>query len=394
MSRQSRLKKTQKIKRFAILCILSAAVILANSGCSSDKDKAPDPPSIEMTYDGNSTDLKQTVILPTLATPMPKGKNVIWCSSFQLAWNELKDNVIGEPVKVIGAEEIANRLNQAKQSRADISDESCYAAAGLVKDGTLEKIQMEMAKRFPSEPQPDFRDLLTTDVIIAYSYLTANVKFRIPYFENQKEFVFRNSKGNETPVTSFGIRPEDHDTYQKLRKQIEVLYYSHHPDSFNLMEFAVDLCKDSKPDQIVLAIIEPKETLEQTLKYLNAKVAGFTKEEYLHRFGINDVLLVPNIFWRITHHFKELEKKYLDNRDYEDIDIRLALQMIQFRLDRSGAELKSEAKLYAESAEPNHFVFNQPFLIYMKKRGAQYPFFVMWIDNAELLSKPSASDKD
>lgn len=392
MSRQSRLNKTQKIKPFVIPYILSAAAILANSGCSSDKNAAPDP-GLEITYDGNSIGLKQTVILPTLDTPIPKGKNVIWCSSFQLAWNQLKDNVIGEPVKLINAEEIANRLNLAKQSRADISDESCYAAAGFVKDGILEKIQTEMAKRFPSEPQPDFSDGLPIDVIIAYSYLTANVKFRIPYFENQKEFIFRDPQGNENPVTSFGIRPEDDYAYQKLRKQIEVLYSSYHPDRDNLVEFAVDLCKDTKPNQIILARIEPKETLGQTLAHLDDKIASFTREEYFHKFGINDVLLVPNIFWRITHHFKEIEGKYLGNKGYESLYIRLALQMIQFRLDHSGAELKSEAKLYAAPI-PNNFVFDQPFLIYMKKRGAEHPFFVMWVDNAELLSKQTVPVKN
>ncbi len=394
MSRQSRLKKKWEIKRFIILYVLSGAAILANSGCSSDKDMIPEPP-LEMTYDGNSTDLKHTIILPTLDTPMPKGKNVIWCSSFQLAWNQLKDNVIGEPVKLTGAEEIANRLNLAKQSRADISDESCYAAAGLVKDGILEKIQSEMAKRFPSEPQPDFSDVSPIDAIIAYSYLTANVKFRIPYFENQKEFIFRDSQENEAPVTSFGIRPEDDYAYQKLRKQIEVLYSSYYPDPDRvaLMEYAIDLCKDTKPNQIVLAVIEPKETLEQTLAYLDDKITGFTKEEFFHKFGINDVLLVPNIFWKITHHFKELEGKYLANKGYESLYIRLALQMIQFRLERSGAELKSEAKVYV-SPMPNIFVFDRPFLIYMKKRETRHPFFVMWVDNAELLSKPSAPVKD
>jgi len=348
MSRQSHLNKTQEIKRFAILYILSVAVILANSGCSPDKDTIP-VPDLEITYDGNSTGLKQTVILPTLDTPMPKGKNVIWCSSFQLAWNELKNDVIGEPVKLISAGEIANRLNLARQSRADIPDESCYAAAGLVKDGIVEKIQTEMAKRFPSEPQPDFSDVSPIDVIIAYSYLTANVKFKIPYFENQKEFIFRDSLGNQTPVTSFGIRPEDDYAYRKLRKQVEVLYSSYYPDpdTVALMEYAIDLCKDTKPNQIVLAVIEPKETLEKTLEYLNDKIVGFATEEYLQKFGINDVILIPNILWRITHNFKELEGKYLGNKGYESLYIRLALQMIQFRFtiqvrpQRCGIKIRS-----------------------------------------------------
>jgi len=32
--------------------------------------------------------------------------------------------------------------------------------------------------------------------------------------------------------------------------------------------------------------------------------------------------------------------------------------------------------------------FDRPFLIYVKKRGAEYsPFFVMWVDNAELMER-------
>ncbi len=28
-----------------------------------------------------------------------------------------------------------------------------------------------------------------------------------------------------------------------------------------------------------------------------------------------------------------------------------------------------------------------PFLVYMQKRDAEQPFFVMWVDNAELLTR-------
>jgi hypothetical protein len=50
-------------------------------------------------------------------------------------------------------------------------------------------------------------------------------------------------------------------------------------------------------------------------------------------------------------------------------------------------ELKSESKLIAANAASYYFL-NHPFLIVVKKRGAAMPFFVMWVDNAELLSKP------
>ena len=57
----------------------------------------------------SSASLQSTVIAPTLDTPVPAGKNVIWCSSFQLAWNKLKDDIVKAPVEIKGAEEIAKR---------------------------------------------------------------------------------------------------------------------------------------------------------------------------------------------------------------------------------------------------------------------------------------------
>jgi hypothetical protein len=61
--------------------------------------------------------------------------------------------------------------------------------------------------------------------------------------------------------------------------------------------------------------------------------------------------------------------------------------MLQFKIDEKGAEITSEARQEALDGGPSHFHFDRPFLIYLKKRGAKYPFFVMWVDNAELLSK-------
>ena len=91
------------------------------------------------------------------------------------------------------------------------------------------------------------------------------------------------------------------------------------------------------------------------------------------------------MFWRIDHRFKELTDKMVANSN-PPMPIVEALQMIEFRLDRSGAVLESEARLIVMSA-PRHFEFNRPFLVYVQKRDAEHPFFVMWVDNAELLAR-------
>lgn len=67
--------------------------------------------------------------------------------------------------------------------------------------------------------------------------------------------------------------------------------------------------------------------------------------------------------------------------------------MIDFALNRTGVSIKSEARIAipppaGRMPEPRRFHFDRPFLIYVKKRGIEYsPFFVMWVDNAELMKE-------
>jgi hypothetical protein len=56
---------------------------------------------------------QETVVVPTLDTPMPKGKNVIWCGTFAMAWGELSTKVVKEPIRLKDAGEICGRLNAA-----------------------------------------------------------------------------------------------------------------------------------------------------------------------------------------------------------------------------------------------------------------------------------------
>jgi hypothetical protein len=372
-------------------CSLVIVLVIAlNHGCSRDNNRGPET-NLEKSHDCNSMDLERTVVVSTLSTPMPPNKNVIWCSSFQIAWNELMDNIIKAPIEITGGEEFSKHLNAARQSHLDLPPESCYAGSGFVKDGIAEEIQAEMARRFPSVPTPQFGELTPID-ILAYSYMAANVKFKIPFFENREDFAFKDSLGNETPVTSFGIRSQDEYAYHKLREQVQILLCQDDPNTDGVTGFAIDLCKYTKPNQVVIAQIPRKDTLAQMLGDLEERIAEFPKEERAQRFGVNDVLLVPNMYWRLAHRFREIEKKHLANPGYETYWVKEASQVIQFRLDRSGAELKSEAKVVAAPV-PRHFVLDGSFLIYLKKRGAEYPFFVMWVDNAELLSKPKPSSQ-
>jgi hypothetical protein len=336
------------------------------------------------TFRGSSDSLRQTVIVPTLDTPCPSGKNVIWCSSFQLAWNEIRDKVIGAPLEVVGAEDVAARLNTARQSSSDLEAGSFYAAGGRVKDGIINKIKKDMAAKFPSHVPPDLaQHTREPDGILAYSYLTASVPFRYPF--RQAQVAFGNSRGQKTKVEAFGVW--GYVGYDDTREQVEVLYWRPSEKGYQLKECAVDLCKDSQPYQVVVAIVEPKGSLDQTLEYVRQSIADYPKsfdyEQHNGRLSRVDCLVVPEMFWKIDHRFRELLGKVVGNVDLPIVE---AMQTIEFRLDRCGAVLETDARV-AVKALPRYFLFDRPFLVYMQKRGAEHPFFVMWVDNAELLTR-------
>jgi len=342
----------------------------------------------QTTFTGDSSKLAKTVILPTLNTPFVPGKNNIWCSTFQLSWNEMKEKVIKEPIQVAGEELLCERLNSSKQKKTDLMEDSYFAAAGKKSEGIIEQIQNGMKSRFPSVEVTKFDDNGDfPEMLIAYSYLETYLKFKKPFRQNEEALLFVDSSGKESAVKSFGIWDGYQPRYEPVCEQIEVLHCKVDAN-YQLTEYALDLCKYTEPYQIVLAVMEPNETLESTYNSLQTKIKEFkdnSSYNYLSGFEVVDILKVPEMFWEISHHFSELEGKCLLNPPYSGWPIRMALQIINFRLDRSGAILKSQAAI-AVTAKPREFIFNKPFLVYIKSRTSDQPFFVMWVDNAELLT--------
>ena len=384
---------TRKISKKVILLVILAATLILYFPLKNAMNRSRSAKELnerKATFADDSSKLERTVILPAMNTPIIPNRNIVWCSSFQLAWNEMKDMVIKNPIQVSGAEGISQRLNNANQQKSDLSEDSYYVAAGKTSDNIQEKIRSDMARRFPSVEVPEFGP---NDVLVAFSYLETYVKFREPYRQYDKAMFFTDSAGNRTPVNSFGVWDGFQRRYRPLCKQIDILYCKMDEDD-GVIEFALDLCKHTEPYQLVVAITEPNESLEHTILELQRKIKSFQKDAantHLAQFDKVDILQVPEMYWDITHHFAELEGKFLSNDGYQSLWISKALQMIRFRLDRTGALLESKAT-FAVGAIPKIFSLDRPFLIYLRKRDADQPFFAMWVDNAELLTPFAGQD--
>lgn len=346
----------------------------------------------------NSKDLRQTAVVATLDCPLPEYGNAIWCATFQMAWDKYKQDIAGGSIQINGPEDLVNRLSRGQFPTGAIEETSYYATAGYVNRGIIEQIRKEMSRRFPAEPAPVFDERYRTleRVAVAYAYLSVDVGFVHPYYSLDYAFGFTDSSGVRTGVTAFCAQNEllaaDH---VQIREQVEVLY-DNQADSPEALEFAVDLCRDTKPYQVVLARVPRTATLGEAARSLNEKIARFRNDPNytaLSKLRRVDTLIVPDVLYKLTHHFDELLGKQIGNMPGATIIIE-AMQRIDFTLSRTGVILRSEARMGTSTTksrdidEPRHLHFDRPFLICVKKRDADaVPFFLMWVDNAELMKR-------
>ena len=406
-------------------------ILLPICGCQRGSEaRRPGPPALDV----NSTSLSRTRVVATLDAPLLPGTNLIWCASFQLAWKELAAALKVRQPMVEGSEALCRQLNAALDPRGYLSASNYYATAGYLTSDLVDRIRAEVRQKFPTARPLEFGSPPMQN-LFAYGYVEASVPFAIPYINTKQPVAFRESSGKEVKVRTFGIGDKEKRNVWGLRGQVEVLFGK------NLMhrrndsgEFAVDPFKQSSGVQLIVACVKPRETLAATMQNVRDRAEAIkkanqehappppvgslaplgpsrtevTKEEEakervllpsnpseevqyypdINDFEAGDTLVIPEMDWHILHHFAELENHLLVTSGAHGPPIILAVQDIVFRLDRHGASLRSEAGVApAGISVPTHFEFTKPFLLLLKKRGAEQPFFVAWIDNAELLRR-------
>ena len=192
---------------------------------------------------------------------------------------------------------------------------------------------------------------------------------------------FSDGEG-QTQVRAFGVGSKQVNTHRAVHEQAEVLFSDGE-------SFAIDPCKFSLPNQVILARVPRKDTLAATWEDVRARMKTAREKSRTHALFMSDQFLVPNFDIDIRHRFAELEgkDKPLANSGFEDQWIDRAEQRVRFKMDRGGVELKSEAILNLKSDKPESYRFDGPFLLVMKKRDGERPYLVMWMGNSELMDR-------
>ena len=325
-----------------------------------------------------ATKLERTAgitVVPTMSDKITTDSS--WCGTFQLVWNDMKNNVVKKDIIFDPQKEMVENLNKEEFNENMISDEYYYKAYGLktlklkeeIEEGVKEKFNQEsdiLDKIDWSEDELDNPNDPNTDRYFFYTMLYRKFEF-MQEFETLENGKFGNKYDD---IEYFGIND---NSEKSAREQINVLYYNSKND------FAIII--NTKTDDEVIFCKNPKgKTFNKIYENMNKKADKYTSNK---EFKSIDKFKAPKLMF-------EMEKEYteLEGEEFETVNgvgkIEKAIQTIEFNLDEKGGEIKSEAAIdmmdttsmrMESEEEPRYFYLDDTFTIFLREKGKSLPYF-------------------
>jgi hypothetical protein len=385
--------------RWVLFAGLQGCVFFSLPSCLGPSNNRPGSSRPAVIISGDQLNL--TTMSPGLREAISPGRNLLWCGTFQLAWNELT-KLIGGPAHLEPGSPLVSELNRQEFTRESVDPANCVAIADFVRNdvyGRIERALKTIASKEDYRRCQPHRDIaVRPQDIVAYAYLQADLRYPVPFEKLDGRLTFQG-----TPVSAFGIGEERKPDQARLYPQVCVHDYNGRED------FVVELASRTKGDRLILARLKPAETLLATIQEVERRLtpvpssrdpAKLTKEQRQqaldHLAHAGDVLIVPKMGFEMTRSYDELTGRHLrpTTRGVDD-DLWLldAVQFIRFEMNEEGASLRSYAQMsFTCSAErpppPDRWmVFDGPFLLMLQREGASLPYFAAWFGDAELLQK-------
>ncbi len=158
--------------------LFSALVLLLS--LSVPAGESPDPLVNRSPLECDASALKKTLITPVLQQSHADGKNVLWCSTIQFAWDGLSD-YLKAPVELVGDAPYAKALNEKLVSKNDLDAESYVARAGRG-SAILDEIRKDLSDKFKGEAKPRLLpETLPEGEIFAYAFLFKSLNYTQPF---------------------------------------------------------------------------------------------------------------------------------------------------------------------------------------------------------------------
>lgn len=329
------------------------------------------------------------LLSPTLDAQLPDDRSVVYCPTFQVAWDKLK-GVVGGPIGMKSQPALVKTLNDSTCPAGVLPEQAYVAMAGLTSRGIVDKIQQALRQKFgehaPPLP-PAFSDPRTA--IVTYCHLQRNLRFPQKFVRSRETPLLFAAPGGDQQVQFFGVPRRKGEKYAE---QIRILRYRDQ-DAFTLK-----LSSKTKSEFIVLTKMpRPKDlgaTVRIVMKHIKAPVKDMheltvngKEGSFMSTLGYGDSVRIPVVSFNVARELAELCGKPFTNKGFAHRRMARAYQDVKFRMNESGATLRSTAfgSDEASSSKPRRFAFDKPFLLTLWQEDAKLPYLAVWIGAADVM---------
>ncbi len=299
--------------------------------------------------------------------------NTIWCGTFQLIWNDLKNDLAKQDIVFTPQIQEVENLNKETFTIDDLSEKYYYKKMGLASLQLKEEIEKAIKEKFNE----------TSDILDDFDWNSVGKDNYFLYVMLKKDFEFKKEfeeleKGKFSDyenIEYFGIGKNNEN--DEVRYQVTVLYYNSKDD------FAIKVATKQK-DEVIFCKNPKGNTFNEIYDNIVKQKENYNGNTELEK---GEELKIPNIKIKNKEEFTQIENKefsFLDGRVYR---IEKAIQTIDFELNRKGGKIKSEAGMMLEKLavmtpdEPRTFAIDDTFAMFLIEEGKDNPYFAAKVND-------------
>ena len=286
--------------------------------------------------------------------------NNLWVGTLDLAWKELEDKIGLNKIELEGEmPQIANDLNESTFSKEMLN---------------------------PNDYKINVERTVTNGYKIDAT-LNKELNF-LESFDNFNDYKWTFGNSDEA-IKYFGI---NNASPEKMNKNVEILFYNKLNNGSLLSNDMAIKLKTKEGDEIILYRTDDKKSFDEYYEDIKAKTKNYKGRT---EFSQDDELRVPYVKVNGMINYNQLYDKKIKNS--KGLYIYDVIQNVNFYLNERGCNLSSKATMVTEymgiGEDTKYCYFQDTFIIFMKEKKSDKPYFALKVDNNDILEKIEETDE-
>ena len=286
--------------------------------------------------------------------------NNLWVGTLDLAWKDLEEKIGLNKIEFEGEmPQIANDLNESTFSKEMLN---------------------------PNDYKINVERTVTNGYKIDAT-LNKELNF-LESFDNFNDYKWTFGNSDEA-IKYFGI---NNASPEKMNKNVEILFYNKLNNGSLLSNDMAIKLKTKEGDEIILYRTDDKKSFDEYYEDIKSKTKNYKGRT---EFSEDDELRVPYVKVNGMINYNQLYDKKIKNS--KGLYIYDVVQNVNFYLNERGCNLSSKATMVTEymgiGEDTKYCYFQNTFIIFMKEKKSDKPYFALKVDNNDILEKIEETDE-